>query len=249
MDLNRIKELAGTSAIPAPSTEATDRSSYVVEAMRIAGIPINEAYDDDEDPDVKIANADKRQREFEKKNSKALKAADKVAAKSDEKEEAAATKEASKDEDREEAPAEKKEEAPAAKPAATKGRKPSERGGSCRAWLAEHPNARLSEFVAHCKDLGMSKAHATTTFYSIKKKAKVAEAYMVFHPLDSQTVLAENTRMRRYEWIDINEGAPYAEPLIFESMFEAQSIVAGVGLMGQSGIVTKVMENDEPVEW
>lgn len=250
MDLNRIKELAGTIPADAPTTEATNRSAYVVEAMRMAGIPINEAYDDDEDPDVKVAMKDKRQQEFEKKNSKALKAAEKVAAKGDAKDEAAASKTAD-DEPTEETPAAEKKETPAAekKEAAAKGRKCSERGGACRAWLTAHPEATLSQFKAHAKELGMGVGNATTTFYAFKKKSKVAEAFMVFHPLDSNTVLAENTRMRRYEWIDLVEGAPYAEPMVFDSEFEAKSIVAGVSLMGQTGNVVKVVENDEPVDW
>lgn len=226
------------------------RSQETLEAMRMAGIPINEAYDDDdEDPDVKIANADKRQREFEKKNSKALKTADKVVEKGDAKDEKSASK--VDDEPAETAPAEKKEEAAVAekKAAAAKGRKCGERGGVCRAWLTDHPNATLAQFKAHAKELGMGVHNASTTYYTFKNKNKVAEAYMVFHPLDSTTVLAENSRMRRYEWIDLNEHTDYTVPLVFSSVFEAQTIVAGVGLMGQSGIVTKVAENDEPVDW
>jgi hypothetical protein len=248
MDINRLKELAGTTAPAVPSTVATNRSEYVVEAMKIAGIPINEAYDDDEDPDVKIANADKRQREFEKKNSKALKTADKVVEKGDAKDEKSASK--VEDDPAEKAPVEKKGEvATEKKAAAAKGRKCGERGGVCRAWLTDHPNATLAQFKAHAKELGMGVHNASTTYYTFKNKNKVAEAYMVFHPLDSTTVLAENSRMRRYEWIDLNEHTDYTVPLVFSSVFEAQTIVAGVGLMGQSGIVTKVAENDEPVDW
>ena len=248
MDLDRIKELAGTSAPAIPSTVATDRSEYVVEAMKIAGIPINEAYDDDdEDPDVKIANADKRQREFEKKNSKAIKAAEDSADASDDTAESVKRAEAAekKEEKAADKPAEKKEEANTA----AKGRKPSERGGSCRQWLVDHPGATRGQFVAHCVELGMSKAHANTSFYALKKKAVAStnEAFMIVHPLDSGTVLAENTRLRRYEWIDICEHNDYVSPMVFDSLFEAEAIVSGMGLMSQAGIATEINDDGEAV--
>lgn len=233
------------------------RSAETMEAMRMAGILIDEAYgdDDDEDPDVKIANSDRRQKEFEKKNAPALKAAAKKVASADARaEEKGAKAAASEDDDKSEAKSEAKPEAKpeADKPATAakaKGRAPTDRGVACRAWFKDHPGATRGQFVAHCTGLGMTVANANTTYYSIKKKsAATNEAFMIFHPLDSGTVLAENARMRRFEWISIAECTDYTEPLVFESEFEAQTIVDGVGLVSQAGVVIQTMKDGTPLE-
>lgn len=253
-----VEKLGGSYDAAAARLQRRERlrkrqlSAQAMEALRLAGIPLEEAYDDDdEDPDVKIANADKRQREFEKKNSKAIKAAEKVADKGDEKEEAAATKKATADDEdepkaAEKAPTEKKEEA---KTAAAKGRKPSERTGTCRSWLEAHPGATRAQFVAHCLELGMTKNHANTSFYTLRNKiaASTNEAFMIVHPLDSGTVLAENTRLRRYEWIDICEHNDYVSPMVFSSLFEAEAIVSGMGLMSQAGVATQIDDDGKAV--
>lgn len=232
MDIKRLQELAGL--------EAKSRT-------------VTEAYDDDEDPDVKIANADKRQREFEKKNAKELSAAEKAAKAKAEKAKAEKAKEAApaaKAEEKKDTPAkaeEKKETAPTAK---TKGRKTSERGGSCRTWLTDHPGATRGQFVAHCLEQGMSKAHANTLFYSVKKKAAVQEAFMIFHPSVQNFVLAENLYLKRYQWVGLKDDLyEDIQPLVFETEAAAQHVVNEYDTFGFTpGIITQVMSEGKLLE-
>lgn len=98
-NINQIRKIAGLS----PITESWDRD------------------DDDEDPDVKIAMGDKRQREFEKKNKPELDAAKKAMAERNKaQKEAAAKKKAAAAEEKKAAPAKAEEKKPEPKKEAPK---------------------------------------------------------------------------------------------------------------------------------
>lgn len=149
---------------------------------KIAGLPINEAWDrddgDDEDPDVKIAMGDKRQQAFEKKNKPELDAAKKAmadkakaqkeasakkkeetkaapaAAKKEETKPAPKKEEAKPEPKKEEAKAEeKKEESPAAE-AKRRGAKPNENSKSQRAaaWIKANSSAKRGEFLKWARE-------------------------------------------------------------------------------------------------
>lgn len=134
---------------------------------------LTESYDDDEDPDAKIAASDKRQQEFEKKNKSELKKGQAAAKGAEQK------KEAPKKEEKKPA-AEQKKEAP---PAAEKKKGQRDTSGSkqarARAWLSSHGvGASRSAFINWAaSNLQMSKHHANTFFYANKKK--VTEFYVI----------------------------------------------------------------------
>jgi hypothetical protein len=217
MDIKRLQHLAGLEA-------------------KAKAKPVMEAADDDEDPDAKVAASDKRQQEFEKKNAGALTAAEKAAK--------AAKAKPKAEEKKEEAPAAKAEEKKEAK---AKGRKPSERGGSCRAWLAENPGATRSAFIAHCVAQGMGKANANTLFYSLKKKSTTTEAWMIFHPMVGNFVLCENKYTKRYQWVGLSEEAGF-DPLMFETEAQALHILNEFDAFGaKPGIAIQVIKDGELV--
>lgn len=238
MDVKRLQELAGL--------EVKAKATIVTEAA-----------DDDEDPDAKIAASDKRQQEFEKKNKTELSAAEK-AAKAAKAKKAAEKKDAPKAEKKKaDAPAakaeEKKEDAPKAEekkeaPASNaRGRKPSERGGSCRAWLAANPGTTRSAFIAHCVAQGMGKAHANTLFYSLKKRSTTNEAWMIFHPMVGNFVLCENKYTKRYQWMGLNEEAGF-DPLIFETEAQALHVLNEFDAFGaKPGTAIQVIKDGELV--
>lgn len=123
----------------------------LAEVRKVAGLPLTEAWhdnDDDEDPDVKIASGDKRQKEFESRNKKHLddnaemlkkRTAEQKAAAAKKKEEAKAApkpaekkeepKPAAKAEEKKPAPApaEKKAEEKKPEPAKAEEKKPEEK--------------------------------------------------------------------------------------------------------------------------
>lgn len=210
---------------------------------KIAGLPLMEARiddEDDEDPDAKIAASDKRQAAFEKRNKKELSDAEQAAKERNEKLKAqAAEKKAAKETEKKEAPkaeekpAEKKEDAPKAeeKPAeksdeqrsSTRGRKPSDSSkmGQARKWIQDHPTASRGDFMKHAESFNMSRHYANAFFYSVKKKMKVTECYILVHPNLPSFVLAENREMNQMQWVDPTSPL---EPMIFESREEAEKI-------------------------
>lgn len=213
------------------------KTKQLNEMRRIAGLPLVESYDDDEDPDVKIAMKDKRQREFEKRNKKeisdanaevdkkkkeaAAKAAEKKAAAKAEK--PAAEKAPAKEDDK----AEDKPE-PKAEPAEKKSRqREGSKAGRGRAWLQANPQASLKTFKSWAaEELGMSAAAATTYFYNMgggKRRQALTESWMIRHPKLDTYFLAENRSAGRYQWIDMSREESL-EPCIFESEKAATTV-------------------------
>lgn len=220
-------------------------NEWDINAIRkIAGLPLMEAFgrdeDDDEDPDVKIAMKDKKQAAFEKRNKNELSAAEKAAAEKDRlaKEKAAKEKAEKKEAPKpaekkaEEKPAEKKEEPKAeekkaesneSNEAKKRGRTPSDSSkmGQARAWIQSHPEASRSEFMKHAESFNMSRHYANAFFYSVKKKMKVTECFILVHPTMPSFVLAENRELNQMQWVDPTSPL---EPMIFEKKAEAEKI-------------------------
>lgn len=213
IDIARARVLAGLPAkAAAPITEAVDQ--------------LNEwgrsgAEDDGEDPDVKVAKKDKKQSEFENRNKDELKAAEKAAAKKDEKKkEVPASKKEVPAEKKETPAVEKKEESKkgeaAAEEAKKRGRASGERGGSLRAWHAENKPTRAA-FMAHAASLNVGKAHASTMFHGLQTKSKkeaaepVKESYILRHPVATNHVLCEGHTGAAYTWLpDSDDQAVFA---------------------------------------
>lgn len=188
----------------------------------IAGLPpltrvVTEAFDDDdEDPDVKTAMADSRQREFERRNKKELAAAD-APAKTEEK---PTTKAESK-------PATKAEEKPAAKPVANnRGRKPNADSKAQRA-LAVLKNMSRGEFLKWAeKELGMGKNYASA-FYakhnpkSSRELKESSKLWMIQHAQIPNYVLTGRAGSgSKVTWGDISTD----EPIYYVSESEARNI-------------------------
>lgn len=194
---------------------------------KIAGVPLMESRhdDDDEDPDVKVAMGDKRQAEFEKKNKRELTSAEKAATAKEK-----AAKSTPPADEKKEAPkaAEKKEEAPksddAPAEAKKRGRTPSatSKSGQAAAWIKANPEAKRGEFMTHAESFNMTKHYANAFFYSVKKKMKVTECFILVHPSVPSFVLAENREINQLQWVD--PSSPL-EPMIFETMAEAKKVV------------------------
>lgn len=228
---------------------------------KIAGLPLNESWDredDDEDPDVKIASGDKRQAAFEKRNKKEIKAADaeastlkkkpaaaaKPAEKKEEPAKAAPKAEEKKPEPKKEEPkAEEKKAEPAAE-AKRRGAKPNEssKSGGMRGWMASNAGAGRGAFIAAAVERGMSKHHANSYYYQLKKKSAVKEGYILVHPASKSFVLAENYEMKRREWVDVNSDF---EPFFFATEAAAQKEAKSFAEWnGQHSVVEKVVFPD-----
>lgn len=218
----------------------------IANVRKLAGLPqptaeqLTESWDDDdEDPDVRIAMSDKRQREFEGKNKKHLddnaemlrkrtaeQRAAAAAKKAEEKKAAKPAEEKKEDKKPEEKKAEekkaeeKKEDKPTEAEKKRRGAKPNEssKSGGMRAWLAANPGATRGQFIAAAAERGMSKHHANGYFYQLKKKSQVKEGYMLVHPAAPGYVLAENYELKRMQWVDTNSEF---EPLFFVKEDEA----------------------------
>jgi hypothetical protein len=207
---------------------------------KLAGMPLMEAWDnddDDEDPDAKIAGGDKGQSEFEKKASKDIKQAEQKADEIAKKkaEEAAAKKVASPfDALVNHATADKKpakaEKAPKSDEGGEKrrGKAPDPEGkqGKARAWMDANPNATRKQFIDHVvANHEMSPHHANTFFYAYKKvkgSKTVSEMYYLSHPSVSSYVLAENRELNTFMWTDHTNAT--LEPLMFESKAEVERV-------------------------
>lgn len=225
---------------------------------RIAGIPLTEGWaddeydEDDEDPDVAIANKDKGQSAFEKNNRKELKSAskeadakaaaakaksetpakDKTSEKKPETEKAPAKADPAKEEDKikDASEAKKRGKAP----------NPDSKSGKMRDWLKANPNATRGEFIRHAGEHHqMSKHHANTHYYVLKKKMSVSECFILVHPASASFVLAENYELNRMQWIDVNSDL---EPLIFETEQDAGKIAKYMAeWQGQQSVLQKVV--------
>lgn len=194
--------------------------------------------DDYEDPDAKIAASDPKQRAFERKASKDLKAAreemdkrtaDQKAKAAAKKAEAAATKPADASaEAKVNAKEEEKKSEASAEEKKRRGRaeNPDGKQGLARKWMQENPNASRKEFIAHVTaNHGMSPHHANTFFYAHKKKANLKsetnEMFYIQHPHAASYVLAENPEQRSFVWVD---HLSHLEPIVTETKEEAEKI-------------------------
>lgn len=126
---------------------------------------------------------------------------------------------------------EKKDDAPA-KSEETAGEKAAEakkrgrslsadsKNGKARAWLAANAGATRGQFVTFADaTLGMSKAHASTIFYLLKKRLN--EGWVLSHPTSGKFVLGENKLTGNYAWNELDSDV---EPAIFETEEAAQKI-------------------------
>lgn len=221
----------------------------IANVRRIAGLPtpavakLNEAWDaddsDDEDPDVKIANADKGQQHFEKKNKKELKAASAGAKEMSSKKkpdaespkkEAAATK-------KEEAPAKaevKKVEAektaadtPAAAEAKRRGKAPNPNSFNQHA-KSKASSMKRGDFIAWAaKEHGKGKHYASSLFAkhnpkSSRQAKEANEGWIIVHPHLNGFLLAENRELNQMQWVD--PSSPI-DPMFFTNEAEAQKVV------------------------
>jgi outer membrane biosynthesis protein TonB len=196
---------------------------------RIAGLPLNEAWDrddDDEDPDVKIANSDKGQQAFEKKNKDHLddnaamlkkRTADQKAAAAKKKAEAPKPAEKKAEPAKaEEKPAEKKEEPKkeekkevAAAEAKRRGKAPNPESFNQHA-KAKAKSMTRSAFIAWAAaDHNKGKNYASTLFakYNPKSSREVQaanEMWILTHPYLKGYTLAENRELNQMQWVDSN---------------------------------------------
>lgn len=207
--------------------------------------------DDYEDPDAKIAASDPKQRAFERKASKDLKAAreemDKRTA--DQKAKAAEKKAAEANVAKKEE--EKKEEGKATETSASAEEKkrrgraenPDGKQGLARKWMQENPNATRKEFIAHVTaNHGMSAHHANTFFYAHKKKmgskSTTNEMFYIQHPHAASYVLAEDPEQRSFKWVDFTS---HLEPIITETKEEAEKIAKYIKeWKGQETVVSSI---------
>lgn len=222
----------------------------------IAGVQLNELWDrddDDEDPDVKIAGEDKRQKAFEKKNKGELKAA----AKSEPPKKAAkpaAKAEEKKPEEKKPDPApakaeEKKEEpAKAAEEKKARGRAANPESFNQQA-KAKAKSMSRGEFIRWAADLGKGKNYASTLFakYNPKSSRQVAEAkevWILTHPHMPTFTLAENYEMKTQQWVDST--SPFNTTL-YMSEAEAQKAQKHLSeWRGQSSVIEKIVfESDQ----
>lgn len=247
-DMKNIRKIAGLpEPVITPLVEAVDE----------------EPYGEDDDPDVKIANADKGQKKFERKLKKSkkvdpdehtfvhgkgfVKKSEEEAAKKEVAAKKAAPAEkkevvAKKDDDKKDAPAEAKKRG--------KSEDPNGKSGKAREWLGSNADHNRKSFMAHATtNLGMSAHHANTFYYAHKKKtagsatpAEVKEVWVIQHPHMESFMLAENRELNSMQWVD-----PYhaLEPMIFDNEESASKIAKYMQeWRGQAARVTKISFTD-----
>jgi hypothetical protein len=204
--LDKIRELAGL-----PVSEST-QSKIIVES------------DEDEDPDVKIAMADKRQHEFESKNKRELDTAKKTAA--DKAKALAADKPIVK---KVEPKSEQKVVTPPAASATEEkkklGKAPNANSKAQRgvAYLKDNPDTKRGQFLTWAKaELDMGAAYGSAFFARHNPKRTMVvtkECYMLSHPSMPNFLLAENVEINQMQWVD--PSSPM-QPLIFATEAEAK---------------------------
>lgn len=203
---------------------------------KIAGLPLNESWDrddfDDEDPDVKIAMGDKRQKEFEKRNSGELSAAQKALADKKKAQQAAAAEKKTAEKKEPEKKAEEKkvvnkpEDKEATPEAKRRGKAPNENSKAQRAksWIENNKSAKRGEFLRWAKEnLDMGAAYASAFFARHNPKGSrqqvTNECWVLTHPSMPSFLLAENRELNQMQWVD--PSSPL-EPMIFASLKEAE---------------------------
>lgn len=212
---------------------------------RVAGLQLNEAWDredDDEDPDVKIANSDKGQQAFEKKNKKELsdnaamlkkRTADQKAASAAKK--AEAKPEVKKEEPKkEEKPAEKKAEEPKAEEkkeekaaeAKRRGKAPNPESFNQHAKAKAKSMTRGAFIAWAASEHNKGKNYASSLFakYNPKSSREVQaanEMWILTHPYLKGYTLAENRELNQLQWVDSN--SPF-DTMCFVSEAEAKKI-------------------------
>lgn len=199
--------------------ESVEYSQEVMEACRIAGIPLTESWDDDdEDPDVKIANKDKRQQEFEKKAKKVISKVDA------DKDMAKLAKKDKEDKDdgsdtADKAPAKKDKPASESKPAsgatfASIARGVLKNGGNAAAVRAALEKAGVAV-----------PAHLHSRLHAMKKKVTSESFFIITHPHMPSFYLAENGAMNQYQWISSKDDSTSLDPMVFETKHEAEKVM------------------------
>jgi hypothetical protein len=229
-------------------TEANKNGWDLTRLARIAGVPLNEAWDrddDDEDPDAKIAGEDKRQKAFEKKNKGELKAADKAVPPKkaeDKKPDAAPAKaEEKKPEEKKEEPA-KTEEAKKAR-----GRQANPESFNQHAKTNAKSMSRGAFITWAAEKHGKGKNYASTLFakYNPKSSRQVAEAkevWILTHPHMPLFTLAENYEMKTQQWVDST--SPFNTTLHL-SEAEAQRTAKYMSeWKGMSSVIEKIVFED-----
>lgn len=222
---------------------------------RIAGIPLNEGYDDDdEDRDAKIAASDRRQQEFERRNKRTVDGAAKKAETADRKAEDRGAKRAAKDDDlKDDSKPKKKEAAPAGKKYRETDKSQSDRGYKpgkkkekkaefkddsgapkakrARAWLNHHANATRAEFMAFARNTcGLGTAHASTMYQSHKSKRKLSEAFYVANASNLMEVMAVTSAYDRATWDNVSLDGSKAK--MFESLESAENAAKKMAKFG-----------------
>lgn len=222
-DINRARQLAGLSAKVEPLTESV--------------------HDDDEDPDVRIANTDSKQREFENRNKKALDDGQKALADKKRAQEEAKKAKPKKEEEKEE---------PKKETTSTVDEKPEEAKKRGKAPNPESFNqhakanaAKMSrgEFIKWAAEThGKGKNYASTLFakYNPKSGRQVAnESWIIVHPMMPSFLLAENREMSTYQWVDSTSPI---NPIIFETQAEAEKIQKHISeWRAQSSVLEKIV--------
>lgn len=221
-DLDRLKQFAGIiTESYADDDELSPAEKALVDKaerdLKAKGIKVK-----DIDPDKDIASMAKK----EKAEDEVVK--DTVAKKIEKKEVA---KEVAKKADDKKAE-EKKEEAKA------RGRKVGEKTSAMAAWLSANKDATRKSFIDHAVHKhGMSKHHANTLFYGLKKRLQ--EYYIIAQKIGGRT-LAEYSSYDRPQWVMFdNEWAPNV--MVFESADKAQSAVSKLVAQGWDGKVEKIV--------
>lgn len=188
---------------------------------KIAGLPLIESYegdDDDEDPDVAIANSDKRQQSFERKNRKELKQAE------------AATKKADQPTKKADGPAAEKsgdeKAAAAAAEAKRRGKAPDPNSFNQHA-KANAKSMTRGEFIKWAAEKhGKGKNYASTLFAKYNPKSSRGaevknECWILTHPQLQGYTLAENYEMNQLVWVD---SGSHLDTLLFTTEAKAEEM-------------------------
>lgn len=202
----------------------------LTESHKSKAVALNESDEyDDEDPDVKIAGEDKRQKAFEKRNKGELKTANKIADEKTKAQKAAKTAEKKPEAEKPQAkPAENAPEkkAEAAAEAKRRGKAPNENSFNQQAKAHARSHSRAS-FLKWAQDThGKGKHYASALFakYNPKSSREVKEAaelWAISHPYLKGYMLAENREMNQLQWVD---GTSPFDPVMYVSEAEAKKV-------------------------
>ena len=253
-DFEQILDIVCDNLRAQYAAESAKPSKEVMEAMKIAGLPISERwgdddYDDDEDRDVKIAMSDKRQQAFEKRAKKVVGKVD-----PDKDISKMAKNNSKKDDDEEEKPAAKAAPANKAAPAEKKPAPAAEKKEDAPAKPARGSftaivkpmlarGASTADIRAALTKAGVSTNHLHSRLHGLRKGLK--EGFVLVHPHMPSFVLAENQMMNQYQWISEKDDATSLQPMLFASEAEAQKVIKYmVEFKNQQAVLTKVQLGD-----